>query len=66
MAQNDSGAKESARSNGASAVSGKKEENDNFFSYYYYDVLEGLSRNLFQNLIFVAKDELELRDELER
>jgi hypothetical protein len=65
VAQNDSGAKESARSNGA-PITGKKEENDNFFSYYYYDVLEGLSRNLFQNLIFVAKDELELKDELER
>lgn len=35
---------------------------ENYFSYYYYDVLESLSRNLFQNQIFDARDDLLRQD----
>lgn len=45
-------------------ISGKKSKKATLH-YYYYDILEGLSRNLFLNLLLESRDELVEREAAE-
>lgn len=46
-------------------ISKSKENKKETLHYYYYDILEGLARNLFLNLLLESRDELFEREENE-